>query len=120
MSWDIELWSCDDQGDPATCVYEWNLTYNLAPMIYAAGRVIPVFKPGDPSRFADRLAGPGPAGMLQVLQPILGELLEAPAVYRAMNPPNVWGSYDGLVEALADMVVRCREFGEWPTWWFVS
>lgn len=40
---------------------------------------------------------------------VLDALLADPETYRALNPSNGWGDYDGLVEEWATFVEACRQ-----------
>lgn len=88
MSYDI--WLTIDTGgtEPAHIGHGWNYTSNCAPMWRAAG--------ADLAEFDGKTAGE----CLPQLHTAIDGLKASPAVYRAMNPDNGWGSYDILVTAL--------------------
>ncbi len=73
--------------------HAWTVTYNLTPMLRAAGFV------GWHQLIAwdTTMAGAH-------VTAVLHQLAVHPGRYRAMNPPNGWGSYEGLVTTLADFV----------------
>lgn len=132
MSWDASL-KATDTRDCGTAVEEsaqelgwWNYTHNTNAMIAAAyqamtGETTP--QCGGPlgrvigEAWWERLNGAtGEAGRDYLSQIIKG--LEAdPARFRAMNPPNGWGDYDGLLGVLRDMRDRVTEE---PSIWQVS
>ena len=115
MSWDATLYRvvkvdhCPDCGHelspPRTEESElgwWNTTHNVAPMIYraleAAG--IPLAKEETWwQRFSGMTAGEG----REYLSAVIVQLEADPERFQAMNPPNGWGSYDGLLEVLREM-----------------
>jgi hypothetical protein len=86
MSYDI--WLEDESG---TEVADWNYTSNCWQMWRAAGADLAEFH-GKPAGECARTLVAG-----------ISNLLADPAKYRAMNPPNRWGSYDSLVPALVDL-----------------
>lgn len=73
-------------------------TYNLAPMWKAAG-------------FDHRewWGEPSAVDFAIMLDSVLSELKAYPDKYIAMNPPNGWGNYPGLVEAFDKLAVRLAE-----------
>lgn len=95
MSYDICATAQIDLGGPepytVTTLGYWNYTSNCGPMWRAAGV--------DLAEFDGKTAGE----CLAKLQPAIDELKTNPAKYRAMDPPNGWGSYDTLLPALAEL-----------------
>ena len=80
---------------------ELNVTYNLSSMLYAAGFV------GWPDILAmsPREAG---AHILKVLDGMAAD----PEKWRAMNPTNGWGDYDGCLQGrMRRWAVECTEAG---------
>lgn len=75
---------------------EFNLTYNLTPMLRAAGM--------DP--WKDFIGLSAQVAGRQWLH-VLKTLNAYPTRFKAMNPENGWGSYDGAVEVLAALVDAC-------------
>lgn len=134
MSWDA--WLHDDRGHSEGW---WNYTHNTSGMVYAvledAGVVLPastrLCKRRDPEtgewvtypdgygsiswwEHLDGMSGPEGAAFLHVI--ITG--LEAdPDRFRAMNPPNGWGDYGGILKTLREMR---QAVPEWPTTWGAS
>lgn len=92
MSYDIDL-EIGTGGDESVTVYTWNYTSNCAPMWRAAG--------ADLAEFDGRPA----SACAPILAAALTELRAHPATYQELNPPNGWGSYDSLVEALDQLRV---------------
>lgn len=110
MSWDAGL-ACDSCKHT---IGAWNYTYNTTPMIRAAAEAA-----GHPEfdGFQRTLDGMTGAEGQRVLMAIIGEMEANPTTYRAMNPPNGWGSYDGILGVLREMVAATPEA---PTHWWVS
>lgn len=133
MSWDA--WLFDDRGHSEG---EWNYTHNTSRMIYAvledagielAAETRPCVwfdedgighdAPEGHGTIAwyDHLNGmEGPQGAA-FLHTIIRGLEADPARFRAMNPDNGWGDYDGLLKVLTDMR---NAVPEWPTTWHAN
>lgn len=95
---------CEGCGCTGHRLGDWNLTYNLSPMLRAAGF------PGW-QETVGRLAEVQPVTakrVLPVFDAVLAELRADPDRYRAMNPENGWGSYDQAVRTLDDFVEAIR------------
>lgn len=69
-----------------------NITYNLGPMLREAGMDFEDFT---------RLES---AALVARLRFTIAELASRPDRYRMLNPPNGWGSYDGLLKALGEVL----------------
>lgn len=129
MSWDA--WLTDDRGHSEG---SWGCTHNTSPMIYAvlrdAGIVLPddtapciTYENGKPVKHPngygtipwwmhlDGMSGPEGAAFLHV---IVSGLEADPQRFRAMNPENGWGDYDGMLKELRAMRDAVPE---WPTTW---
>lgn len=99
MGWDIRA-EIDTGGEyPAEVGRSFNYTYNTSPMLYEVG-----------ISWRDLLGKPM-TEVLPVLKDGLAKLQAKPEHFRTMNPANGWGSYDGLVEVLKEMIL---EFSEHP------
>lgn len=94
---------CEGCKCPGHSIGEWNLTYNLSPMLWEAGfagwqdvvgKVEPI---------------PTGKSVVAAMEPVLAELRSDPEKYQAMNPPNGWGTYEIAVEVLADCIDSLRE-----------
>jgi hypothetical protein len=111
-----DIWLEDEHGDALDFNYEWpavqnianvhygnnfNLTYNLTPMLKAAG--MPSWKEmiGMPTTEAGT-----------IWDNVVIELGFNPEKYRVMNPANGWGSYEQAIEVLAALVKACRQYPE--------
>lgn len=117
MSWDAHF-SARADGHLVS-VGDWNYTHNTSGMIYkvldTVGWERPLRENGHPSAWWDLLNGMSGAEGAKYLGVILGGLLEAPALFRQMNPENGWGDYDSLCETLEEMRATSERYpsGEW-------
>jgi hypothetical protein len=121
MSWDATLY--DDRGHVEG---DWNYTHNTNAMIAAAYEAVTgeateqasgPLGPAIGAAWWSRLDGADGAGGHAYLSAIVKGLEADPARFRAMNPENGWGSYDGVLGVLREMRDRLPE---WPTRWEVS
>lgn len=81
-------------------VYWRNITHNLIEMAKAADLYIPVWKPEN--------IGITHASML--IEPLangLQKLKAEPKKFKAYNPSNGWGSYEGLIAFVSDYLNAC-------------
>jgi len=86
MSYDIWL-----TGDPEPPL-DWNYTSNCSQMWCAAG--------ADLRKFHGKIA----SECEPILRSAIDNMIETPARYIAMNPPNGWGDYDSLLDALSELL----------------
>lgn len=85
-----------------TTVYDRNITHNLNRMARAAGVYEHLWRPEEIGvTKAEQLIEPLRAG--------LAKLLGEPDHFRTFNPPNGWGSYEGLVEFVQEYLSACEE-----------
>lgn len=83
-------------------VYSANITHNLNKMAVAAGIYEPLWRPDEAGYFrAGELIEPLSEGLIK--------LLADPEHYKQFNPPNGWGSYDGLVEFVTEYIEACKQ-----------
>jgi len=83
-------------------VYWANITHNLGGMAEAAGIYKHLWRPEEIEiTKAGQLIAP--------LQDGLERLRADPEKYRAYNPPNGWGSYEGLVSFVEKYLAACIE-----------
>jgi hypothetical protein len=108
MSWDATL--IDDRGHQEGW---WDYTHNTNDMANS------VIHPDDDTgqswwRILDGMEGKAGAAFL-------GRIIEGleadPDRFRAMNPPNGWGNYDGFLGVLREMRDRVPD---WPCVWHTS
>ena len=98
MSLDIYLRGDGGDGDR---VWEGNVTYNLGPMWRAAG--LP---------YSESIEGKPAGELVHWLETGLADLRANPETYRAMDPPNKWGSYEGLIDFTERLLTAAREHPE--------
>lgn len=90
----------DDGGE--TCeVYSRNITHNLVKMADAAGIYKHLWRP-------DELGITRAAQLVEPLREGLKRLIADPDKFRTFNPPNKWGSYDGLIEFVNEYLTACE------------
>lgn len=83
-----------------TEIYWRNITHNLGAMAREAGLYIALWRPDEAGYvFAADLVSPLTEG--------LALLKGDPERFKAFNPENGWGSYEGLVEFTADYLAAC-------------
>lgn len=81
---------------------DWNLTYNLSPMLaeVSGGQGL--------STWLERRRGQRAYKLLDDAQGILSGLQDSPVELAHLNPENGWGSYELLLEVWSDFV-QCIE-----------
>lgn len=95
MSWGIDIEMPDGSWVPIVDGH----TYNLTPMWRLAG-VCDVSSDLQGIR-ADVLADRAARGLLRAVT--------NPAEFKALNPPNGWGDYEGFIRILTLTAVTCAE-----------
>lgn len=83
-------------------IYDGNITHNLGPMAREAGIYTHLWRPDE--------IGITKAG--ELIQPLahgLVLLTDEPERFKAHNPPNGWGSYEGLVRFVGAYLAACIE-----------
>lgn len=91
-------------GGEAGEVYHANITHNLGRMAAEAGLYQALWHPDEiGATHAHLLIFPLEAG--------LARLRSDPKHYRALNPSNGWGTYEGLVRFVEGYLAACVE---WP------
>lgn len=92
-----DYWLEDLQGcDPEHPGHHYNVTYNLREMLRAAG--LPEWRALDGAPAVEA------AGMLAKV----AETLPAdPARFKALDPPNGWGDYDGALRFVESFALGC-------------
>jgi hypothetical protein len=106
-------WDADFDGE------SWNYTHNINGMLAAAFEAMtgattepsdhPVLGPIIGPTWYKRLDGMTGAQGAEYLGLIITGLEADPARYRAMNPDNGWGSYDGVLKTLRAMLEASRQ-----------
>lgn len=95
MSYDVSL-TVHASGD--VCVYDANMTSNVAPMWRKAGIEL---------RHAKGMVS---GALVYRLAEAVAAMKASPDEYKAMNPATGWGDYDGALKFLEDLLATCRHF----------
>jgi hypothetical protein len=88
--------------DESPTVYTANITGNLTRMATAAGIYQHLWRP-------DEIGVEKAWQLIRPLEEGLLRLLSDPGEYRAHNPANGWGTYEGLVKFVTDYLIACRD-----------
>lgn len=102
---DVEPVVCSAGDEPSFEVYSANITHNLGAMAAEAGIYAALWRPDENNiERAAQLVEPLKAG--------LDRLRAEPDRFRALNPANGWGSYDGLVLFVEGYLQACAAHPE--------
>lgn len=82
-------------------VHHGNLTHNLGPMAEAAGLYAALWRPTEAGYTTA-------ADIVPILRAGRERLLADPNRYRALNPSNGWGTYEGLVSFVSRYLGACE------------
>lgn len=85
-----------------TEVYWSNITHNLTKMAEEAGIYMALWRPEE---IGCKLA----RDLIPILEDGIKKLKSDPNRFKKHNPPNKWGSYDGLVRFASDYLLACKE-----------
>lgn len=85
-----------------TTVFEKNITHNLSLMANKAGLEQCLWSP-------EELGIQKAENLIPFLEAGLNNLLLDPDYYKTFNPPNGWGSYEGLVKAVTEYLQACQD-----------
>lgn len=95
MSWDFDIKAKTSDEGWLYAGYEAGYTYNVAPMYAKA------FGEVDGKSFGIRdLHEMQCIKAAPLISHAITQMMENPEEFRAMNPPNGWGNYDGALEVL--------------------
>lgn len=81
-------------------VYWRNITHNLTKMADAAGIYDAMWRPDEHGMTHARM-------LIEPLRDGLRKLRAEPERFKAFNPSNGWGNYDGLVSFVAEYLQAC-------------
>jgi hypothetical protein len=87
---------------PIEQVYWRNITHNVGAMAKAAGVYQHLWRP-------DEIGIVRASQLIEPLQAGLDRLKADPGRFAALNPPNGWGSYGGLIEFIEDYLAACEQ-----------
>lgn len=85
-----------------TEVFDFNITHNLTPMAEAAGLYKAMWRPEE---LGVKLAG----DLIPILAQGLLLLADHPEKFKALNPENGWGDYQGLVLCVRRYLAACKD-----------
>lgn len=83
-------------------IYSSNITHNLGKMAKEAGIYQHLWRP-------EELGITKASELIEPLRTGLVLLGSDPERFRLFNPPNAWGSYEGLVAFVASYLTACEE-----------
>lgn len=83
--------------------FSWNITHNLGRMANEAGIYYALWRPDEIGVMVAR-------DLVPLLRSGLDLLESNPAKFRALNPENGWGTYDGLVAFVHAYLNACVEY----------
>jgi len=83
-------------------IYNGNVTHNLQNMAEAAGILMELWHPEEIGITLARQ-------LIEPLTAAVARLKAEPDKFRALNPPNGWGSYAGLLEFMEQYLQACSE-----------
>lgn len=86
-------------------VYSRNITHNLNVMAGEAGIYEACWRPEE---IGVTLA----KQLIPLLKAGLERLLADPGKFKAFNPKNGWGDYEGLVDFIRDYLAHCKQYPE--------
>ena len=99
----LDVWLKDPTDPDGEDLYWRNITHNVGNMANAAGLYEPLWRPDEMAvETAKELIAPIEVGL---------EMLRSdPGKFKALNPSNGWGSYEGLVAFAEDYLKACKEY----------
>jgi hypothetical protein len=81
-------------------VGRFNVTHSLAPMAYALGIYQAIWLP-------EEIEIETAKKMIPILEKALSKMMKDPEKYKAFNPDNGWGSFDGFYKFLGEYLFCC-------------
>ena len=98
MSLDVYL-----EGEDGMAAWEANVTHNLNKMADAAGIYEILWRP-------EEVAIVRALDLIEKLEAGIAAMKADPAKFKAFNPKNGWGDYDGFVRWCEEYLAACRNF----------
>jgi hypothetical protein len=99
MSLDVWLTYNDEEES----VFDYNITHNLGKMASEAGIYQHLWRP-------EELGITKASQLIEPLKTGLFALLADPEKFKAFNPENGWGSYEGLVKFVFAYLQACLQY----------
>src|SRR4051812_46075723 len=100
MSWGFHMDADLGGTEPVWLFDTIECTYNLAPMFFEA------FADARGIRIISDKAG---SDCIPLIESAIAKMKAEPEKYRAMNPKNGWGDYDGALRTLEGLIEWCRK-----------
>ena len=88
-----------------TTVFHRNITHNLGSMANAAGIYKALWRP-------EEINATRAKQLIEPLETGLQTLRLEPDKFKELNPPNGWGTYEGLVSFIESYLGACKKFPE--------
>lgn len=98
MSLDLYL-TCRHCG---SSLIDWNVTHNLTKMAREAGIYRQLWRPDE---CGVRVA----SDLIEPVEKALAAMRAEPQRFMALNPVNGWGTYDGFLTVLDDLLEVCKK-----------
>lgn len=92
-----------EMGGETDIVFHADITHNLAAMAQQATLYLPLWRP-------EQLGFSKASQLVFSLEIGLKFLVNDPETYKAFNPENGWGDYDGLVKFVQDYLNACVQY----------
>ncbi len=89
--------------ETTSTAFDYNITHNLGAMAAEAGLYKALWRP-------DENGMPKARDLIEPLRIGLSALRAEPARFKAFNPENGWGDYDGLVRFVSAYLAACEEY----------
>lgn len=99
----LDVWLQLTDNDDEIPVFDYNITHNLSGMADEAGIYQHLWRPEELEITKAK----------QLIEPLIDALcvmVRDPDRFKAHNPPNGWGTYDGLVRFVLAYLAACREY----------
>lgn len=97
MSWDFRLRANLGGSEPVCLdILDLNYTYNVSPMIFKACGSTPSDWHGKPAREVS-----------EICAKVLAAFNADPETYRALNPKNGWGDFEGCRQLIGAIKAGC-------------
>lgn len=112
-SWYVsyEVWAGSTQADPIRkeeSTENRNFTWNVMPMYYQALQRVAKDLYDSIQSFSNLTERPT-KDLVEPLARMVADMERYPALYKALNPINGWGDYEGALENLRNMRDTCRD-----------
>lgn len=102
MSLDVSLYTKNEAGD-IECVFDANITHNLAEMADKAGIYYALWRPEEiPANKA--------SDIVDILERGLADLKARPEYFEQFNASNGWGKYDRFLPWVEEYLDACKSY----------